>query len=119
MWEYDVRMARLATTTDVFNAVAEPQRRRILALLVDGEQSVNQIAEQLGDRQPQASKHLAVLKAVGLVTVRTQGRQHLYRANPEGLLPIYNWVKSFEQLWRDRCDRLDDYLQQLQGKSKS
>lgn len=112
-------MARLATTTDVFNAVSEPQRRQILNLLVDGEQSVNQLAERLGDRQPQTSKHLAVLKAVGLVQVRSQGKQRLYRASLEGLRPIWEWVQPFEQHWRESCDRLDEYLQKIQQNPES
>ena len=69
-------------------------------------------------RQPQASKHLAVLKKVGLVSVRSLGKQHMYTINPEGLKPIYEWVKSYEQFWRESFDRLDDYLQALQTKEK-
>lgn len=107
-------MARLPTTSDVFNAVAEPQRRDILDLLARGERSVNQIAEALHARQPQVSKHLGVLKQVGLVSVRSVGQQRLYRLNSAGLKPIHDWVKPYEQLWNERLDRLDDYLEQLQ-----
>lgn len=112
-------MARLATTSDVFNAVAEPHRRAILTLLVHGERSVNEIAEALGVKQPQASKHLRVLKEVGLVRVRGSGQQRLYHLNGDGLKPIHDWVKTFERSWEDRLDRLDDYLNELQHKETS
>ena len=111
-------MARLATTSDAFNAVAEPQRRQILDLLIRSERSVTEVVDCLRIRQPQASKHLAVLKKVGLVSVRSLGKQHMYTINPEGLKPIYEWVKSYEQFWRESFDRLDDYLQALQTKEK-
>lgn len=111
-------MARLATTSDAFNAVAEPQRRQILDLLIGGERSVTEVVDCLRIRQPQASKHLAVLKKVGLVSVRSLGKQHMYTINPEGLKPIYEWVKSYEQFWRESFDRLDEYLQALQAKVK-
>jgi DNA-binding transcriptional ArsR family regulator len=108
-------MPRAATTTDVFNAVAEPRRRRILDFLARGEQPVNAVVESLRMGQPQVSKHLGVLKQVGLVSVRGAGRQRLYRLNAEGLKPIHDWVKAYETLWADRLDRLDDYLQRLQS----
>jgi DNA-binding transcriptional ArsR family regulator len=111
-------MARLATTADVFNAVAEPQRRDILNLLALGERSVNDIAESLRARQPQISKHLRVLRHVGLVSVRGSGQRRLYRLNGEGLKPIHDWVKPFEQLWNQRLDRFDDFLHELQTKGK-
>lgn len=111
-------MARSATTSDVFNAVAEPQRRRILNLLAQGELSVNDIARSLGIRQPQASKHLRVLKEVGLVSVRDQGQQRLYRLNSAALKPIHTWVSEFERFWSESFDRLDDYLAELQQKEK-
>jgi len=107
-------MARLATTSDVFNAIAEPQRRAILNLLAQGERSVNDIAEELGLKQPQVSKHLRVLKAVDLVSVRSEGQQHFYKIQADGLKPIHEWVKSFEQLWNERFDRLAEYLRELQ-----
>lgn len=112
-------MARLATTTDVFNAVAEPMRREILDLLARREFSVNDIAEALELKQPQVSKHLKVLKEVGLVSVRGAGQQRLYRLNANGLRPIHTWVGGFEQLWSERLDRLDDYLKVLQTKETS
>jgi len=109
-------MARLATTSDVFNAVAEPQRRQILNLLAQGERSVNEIVEALGLKQPQVSKHLRVLKQVGLVNVRGAGQQRLYKLNSQGLKPIHEWVTPFEQFWNERFDRLDEFLQELQKK---
>ncbi len=107
-------MARSPTTSDVFNAVAEVQRRRILELLTEGEKSVNQIADAFGFRQPQTSKHLQVLKEVGLVTVRSDAQQRLYRLNPEGIKQIYDWTKTFERHWNESLDRLEAYLEELQ-----
>jgi len=112
-------MARLATTADVFNAVAEPQRRRILNLLVRGERPVNFIAVSLRYKQPQASKHLRVLREVGLVSVRGAGQQRLYKLNGKGLKPIHDWAKTFESFWNESFDRLDDYLNELQKPEKS
>ena len=99
-------MARLATTSDVFNAVAEPQRRRILNLLARGERPVNYIAGSLHFKQPQVSKHLRVLRVVGLVSMRGAGQQRLYKLNGKGLKPIHDWTKSFESFWNKRSDRL-------------
>ncbi len=107
-------MARLSTTTDVFNAIAEPQRRAILELLTAGELSVNEIAEALDLNQPQASKHLRVLHEVDLLDVRREGRQRIYQLQSESLKPIHDWVGQFEQFWSKRFDRLDSYLQSLQ-----
>ena len=107
-------MARLSTTTDVFNAIAEPQRRAILELLTIGELSVNEIAEALDLNQPQASKHLRVLYEVDLVDVRQEGRQRIYQLQSDSLKPIHDWVRQFEQFWSARFDRLDTYLQSLQ-----
>ena len=112
-------MARLATTSDVFNAVAEPQRRHILDLLAQGERSVNEIAELLDLKQPQVSKHLRVLREVELVSVREAGQQRWYRLKGEGLKPIHDWVKPFEQLWIERFDRLAEYLNELQAEDKN
>ena len=111
-------MARLATTADVFNAVAEPQRRAILNLLAQGERSVNEIVALLGAKQPQVSKHLRVLKEVNLVGMRSDGQQHLYTIKAGGLKPIHDWVLPFEQLWNERFDRLDAYLEALQAKEE-
>ena len=98
-------MARSATTSDVFNAIAEVQRRQVLDLLAGGERSVNDIAAALGIRQPQASKHLRVLKEVGLVSVRGSGQQRLYRLNGAGLKPIHDWTTTFERYWEESFDR--------------
>ena len=106
-------MARAATTTDAFNAVAEPRRRQILDLLAQGERPVNDLVELLGLAQPQVSKHLRVLREVGAVDVRDEGRRRLYRINGEALKPIHDWVSGFEQLWTERFDRLDDVLEDL------
>lgn len=107
-------MARQPTTADVFNAIAEPQRRAILNLLRDGELSVGDIADALDLKQPQTSKHLRVLSEVGVVSVRKDGRQRFYRLHGAALKPIFDWVMPFERLWQERFDRLDDYLKTLQ-----
>lgn len=103
-------MARSPTTSDVFNAVAEVQRRQILTLLAGGEQSVNDLAATLKLRQPAVSKHLRVLKEVELVQVRGVGQQRLYSLNAAALRPIYDWAATFETLWTGRLDRLEEHL---------
>jgi DNA-binding transcriptional ArsR family regulator len=107
-------MARAATTTDVFNAVAEPRRRQILDALTDGERPVNDLVRVLGLPQPQVSKHLRVLREVGAVEVRDQGRQRLYRLNGRALKPIHDWVRHYERSWSERLGQLDVVLQELQ-----
>jgi DNA-binding transcriptional ArsR family regulator len=109
-------VARAATTTDAFNAVAEPRRRQILDLLAREEQPVNELVTRLGLAQPQVSKHLRVLREVGLVHVRDDGRQRKYRLNGLPLKPIHDWVKTYEQLWAQRFDLLDVVLQELKDK---
>jgi DNA-binding transcriptional ArsR family regulator len=106
-------MARAATTTDAFNAVAEPRRRQIIAALARGERPVNDLVERLELTQPQVSKHLRVLREVGVVRVRDEGRQRLYRLNGRALKPIYDWVKRYEQMWTERFDVLDEVLEEL------
>jgi len=106
-------MARAATTSDVFNAIAEPQRREILVLLRDGELPVNEVAQELKLTQPGASKHLRVLREVGLVHDRKAGKQRLYRLDARGLRRIHEWSGGFEQFWNQSFDRLDAYVQQL------
>ena len=106
-------MARAATTADAFNAVAEPRRRLILDLLADGERPVNDLVSMLGMAQPQVSKHLRVLREVGAVDVREDGRQRLYRLNGHALKPIHDWVKDYERTWSERFERLDDVLADL------
>ena len=107
-------MARAATTTDAFNAVAEPRRREILDALADGERPVNDLVLLLGLAQPQVSKHLRVLREVGAVEVRDRGRQRLYRLNGRALKPIHDWVKPYERAWSERFDALDNVLDELQ-----
>ncbi len=106
-------MARAATTADAFNAVAEPRRREILDLLADGERPVNGLVERLGLGQPQVSKHLKVLREVGLVDVRERGRQRIYRLNGRSLKPIHDWVKSYERTWSERFEAMDVVLEGL------
>jgi DNA-binding transcriptional ArsR family regulator len=106
-------MARAATTTDVFNAVAEPRRREILDVLADGERPVNDLVSRLGLGQPQVSKHLRVLREVGAVDVREDGRQRLYRLNGHALKPIHDWVSGYERLWSERFEALDAVLDEL------
>jgi DNA-binding transcriptional ArsR family regulator len=109
-------MARAATTADAFNAVAEPRRRQILDLLAGGERPVNDLVEQLDLAQPQVSKHLRVLREVGAVEVREDGRRRLYRLNGEALRPIHDWVKEYEQTWSQRFEQLDAVLDDLKRK---
>jgi DNA-binding transcriptional ArsR family regulator len=106
-------MARAATTTDTFNAIAEPRRREILDVLASGERSVNELVEILGLAQPQVSKHLRVLREVGAVEVRDDGRQRFYRLNGLALKPVHDWVKSYEQTWADRFELIDEVLEEL------
>ena len=106
-------MARAATTTDAFNAVAEPRRRQLLDALAGGERAVNDLVHVLGIAQPQVSKHLRVLREVGAVAVREDGRQRLYRLNGEALKPIHDWVKAYERSWSDRFEQLDVVLEEL------
>ena len=111
--EYNVAVARAATTADAFNAVAEPRRRQVLDALVSGERPVNDLVMLVGLAQPQVSKHLRVLKEVGLVEVRDQGRQRMYRVNGHPLKPIHDWVKNYERSWAQRFDRLEVVLEEL------
>ena len=111
-------MPRQPTTHDPFNAIAEPRRRRLLEVLGTKELSVNEIVEQVGWSQPSVSKHLGVLKQVGLVKERQEGRQRLYRVNAERLKPIYDWVAPFQQYWSEKFDRLDEILKGMQEKEQ-
>jgi len=106
-------MARAATTTDAFNAVAEPRRRDILDALADGERPVGDLVERLGLAQPQVSKHLKVLREVGLVDVRDEGRHRLYRMNGAPLQEIHAWVSRYERMWNERFELVDTVLDQL------
>jgi DNA-binding transcriptional ArsR family regulator len=106
-------MARAATTADAFNAVAEPRRRQLLDVLAGGERPVNDLVSELGLAQPQVSKHLRVLREVGAVDVREEGRRRLYRLNGQALKPIHDWVKNYERSWSERFDQLDVVLEEL------
>jgi DNA-binding transcriptional ArsR family regulator len=111
-------MPRAATTADAFNAVAERRRRQLLDVLADGERPVNDLVRLLGLPQPQVSKHLRVLREVGAVEVRSEGRQRLYRLNGRALKPIHDWVKGYERLWSDRFDLLSAVLEELERKEE-
>ena len=107
-------MARAATTSDVFNAIAEPQRREILVLLRAGERPVTEVARELGMTQPGASKHLRVLREVGLVRDRKAGKQRLYDLDARGLRPVHEWTGGFERFWSESFDRLAAYVQDFE-----
>ena len=111
-------MARTPTTTDAFSAVAEVSRRGLLDALGTEEATVGDLVDRLGMGQPQVSKHLAVLRAVGLVSVRAEGRRRWYRVNGPGLRPIFEWARGFESTWNTRLDRLENVLVELQTKEK-
>ena len=111
-------MARAATTTDAFNAVAEPRRREILDLLAGDERPVTDLVSLLGLPQPQVSKHLRVLREVGAVDVRADGRRRLYRLNGKALKPIHDGVKRYERPWSERFDGLDGVLGTSRKRSK-
>jgi DNA-binding transcriptional ArsR family regulator len=101
-------MARAATTSDAFNAVAEPRRREILEFLASGERPVNDIVVTLRLEQPSVSKHLKVLRDVGLVSVRREGRNMLYQTNAEAIRPMHDWTKMFERLWSHQLTRIKE-----------
>jgi DNA-binding transcriptional ArsR family regulator len=111
-------VARAATTSDVFNAVADVHRREILDALITGEKPVGALVHDLSMSQPQVSKHLRVLSEVGLVSCRAEGRHRLYRLEPASLWPMREWLTRYEQMWNDRLDPMDDYLQELQGREE-
>jgi DNA-binding transcriptional ArsR family regulator len=109
-------MARAATTSDAFNAVAEPRRREILNYLALQERPVGDIVDTLGFDQPSVSKHLRVLRDVGLVHVRRDGRQKLYRINAEAIKPLHEWAGTFERLWQHQLNRIKE---RAEAKSKT
>jgi DNA-binding transcriptional ArsR family regulator len=111
-------VARASTTADAFNAVAEPRRRQILDVLAGGERPVNDLVRALGLAQPQVSKHLRVLREVGAVEVRGDGRRRLYRLNGQALKPIHDWVKDYERTWSERFGELDAVLEDLKAKEE-
>lgn len=112
-------MARTPTTSDAFSALAEPCRRDLLDALGAGEATVGDLVARLGLTQPQVSKHLGVLRAVDLVTVRVDGRRHWYRVNGPVLEPVHDWVRAFERTWNNRLDRLGDLLAELHHQEDS
>ena len=118
IWVYNRDMARAATTTDAFNAVAEPRRREILDALTQGERPVNELVDLLGLAQPHVSRHLRVLREVGAVDVRDEGRQRVYRLNPQALKPIHDWVAGYRHLWEERFDLLEDVLEDLKEREE-
>jgi DNA-binding transcriptional ArsR family regulator len=109
-------MARSSSTADVFNAVAEANRREILDSLIAGEKAVGTIVDDLSLSQPQVSKHLRVLSEVGLVSCRAEGRRRLYRLEPARLAPFHDWLAKYERALDERLDRMGDYLKELQEK---
>ena len=112
-------MARAATTADAFNALAEPRRRQIVDALANGERPVNDLVHALRLAQPQVSKHLRVLREVGVVAVRDEGRQRVYRLNGHALKPIHDWVQAYERTWSERFEQLDSVLEDLKEKEES
>ena len=107
-------MARATTNSDAFNAIAEPQRRRILALLRTGERPATEIAETLGLAASATSKHLRVLREVGLVRVREEGRQRFYALDAAGLREVHEWTGGFQRFWSESLDRLEEYVKELE-----
>ena len=108
---------RAATTSDPFNAIAEPRRREILDYLAPGERPVNDIAAALGLGQPSVSKHLQVLRNVGLVDVRREGRQAMYQINADALRPIHDWTGTFERYWSRQLNRIKQHAETAARKS--
>lgn len=113
-------MARAATTTDVFNAIAEPRRREIIDLLAGGRRhAVGELVDRLRIPQPAVSKHLGVLRKVGLVSVVKDGQHRFYQLNPDELKPVHDWVKTFEQFWNRQVDRIKERAERLAAKAKN
>ena len=111
-------MARASTTSDAFNAVAEPRRREILTYLAGAERPVGEIVAALGLEQPSVSKHLRVLRDVGLVRMRCQGRQKLYRTNAEAIRPLHEWTSTFERFWRRQLASVKERAEQKAKESE-
>src|ERR1700709_2416775 len=110
-------MARARTTSDAFNAVAEPRRREILSYLAVAERPVGDIVAALGLEQPSVSKHLRVLRDVGLVRMRCHGRQKLYRTNAEAIRPLHEWAGTFERYWQHQLNRVKERAEQSSRKT--
>ena len=113
---YGFYMARAATTSDAFNAVAEPRRRQILLFLAHNERQVGDIVSALDLDQPSVSKHLGVLREVGLVRVRRNGRHRLYRTNAEAIRPLHDWTKTFERYWSHQLNRVKERAERAEAK---
>ena len=109
-------MARVQTTFDPFTAIAEPKRRLLIEMLAGKELTVNEIVDRVGWNQPMVSKHLGVLKRVGIVSERKAGRHRAYKVNAAQLKPVKEWVVQFEQFWGNSLDHLEDYLNEIQAK---
>jgi DNA-binding transcriptional ArsR family regulator len=116
MGMYCLGVARAATTSDAFNAVAEPRRREILNYLALQERPVGEIVAALGMEQPSVSKHLRVLKDVGLVRVRREGRRMLYRLDAEAIRPLHEWTGTFERFWRNQLQRVKERAEEMARK---
>jgi len=117
-------MARAATTSDAFNAIAEPRRRQILTFLAVGERQVGEIVLAIGLDQPSVSKHLGVLREVGLVHVRRNGRHRMYRTNAEAIRPLHEWTGTFERYWQHQLNRIKERAEakmrdQMRGRTES
>ncbi|MGH7241992.1 MAG: ArsR/SmtB family transcription factor [Phycisphaerales bacterium] len=114
-------MARSSTTTDAFAAIAEPRRRDLLGALANGggDRDVTWLVAELGWPQPQVSKHLGVLREVGLVSVVRKGRRRMYSVNGEELLPVYEWVKAYEKFWDHKLQRIKERAEQMARDAKS
>jgi DNA-binding transcriptional ArsR family regulator len=113
-------MARSPTTADAFTAIAERRRREILGALASsaGARDVSWLVAELGWSQPQVSKHLGVLRKVGLVSVVRQGKHRMYTLNGQGLRPVYDWVKTYERFWEHQLQRIKDRAEQMDGESR-
>jgi DNA-binding transcriptional ArsR family regulator len=111
-------MARAATTSDAFNAIAEPRRRQILSYLADRERPVGDIVAALHLDQPSVSKHLGVLRDVGLVRVRRNGRHRFYRTNADAIKPLHEWAGTFERFWRHQLVRVKELAEEKMGDLK-
>jgi len=117
IWECIVLgMARAATTSDAFNAVAEPRRRDILNYIALQERAVGEIVGALQLEQPSVSKHLRVLKDVGLVRARREGRNILYGINADAIRPLHEWTATFERLWRHQLQRVKERAEEKMKK---
>jgi DNA-binding transcriptional ArsR family regulator len=120
IWEYDVGIARSPTTADVFAAIAEPRRRDILGALARGvgECDVSWLVGELGWAQPQVSKHLGVLREVGLVIAVRKGRRRMYSVNGEELRRVYDWVKPYERFWDHQLERIKKRAERTERESR-